>query len=324
MRRRLAIAAGLICAGLLAVCAAAFAWHQAQSSEALRRYPPPGRLIEVAPGVRLHLHCVGAGSPTVVFEAGMSGWSADWRHIQRAVAGDVRACAYDRAGYGWSDPATGPADAQATASRLRRLLAAAGVEPPFLLVGHSLGGLYAQGFAARFPGDVAGLVLVDSVHRRQSAAMPAAIREQYEQGLLRLTRWSAALAPSGLLRLARQPASIVAHRLDPDVREAAVAFAYRSVSYEALSNEMAAFRATQAQVGPVPRGLPVTVLLASEVRDYPPGFGPAEKRVWNALQPRHAPGGNAVQLVAGSGHYIHLDRPAVVVASIRAHLAAGR
>jgi pimeloyl-ACP methyl ester carboxylesterase len=253
----------------------------------------------------------------------MSGWSSDWMQVQRAIAVDTRACAYDRAGYGWSNPAPGPPDASATVQRLHQLLAAARIEPPFILVGHSLGGLYVQAFAERFPRDVAGVVLVDSVHRRQSAAMPAA-RRDYERRLLRLTRWSAAIAPSGLLRLAARPASIVAHKLDPNTRETAVAFAYRSSSYKALAKEMAAFRTTQAQVRPLPRALPLTVLGASEIRDYPPGFGPAEQRVWNGLQARHASGGNAVQVVPGSGHYIHLDRPAVVVAAIRAQVAAQR
>ena len=108
----------------------------------LEKYPAPGQLIDVG-GYRLHIYCVGEGSPTVVMEAGMSGWSTDWLLVQPEVAEVTRACAYDRAGYGWSDEGPRPQDSQQVATALNRLLAEAGIEGEIILVGHSLGGVFA-------------------------------------------------------------------------------------------------------------------------------------------------------------------------------------
>ncbi|MDN4610077.1 alpha/beta fold hydrolase [Arthrobacter burdickii] len=121
----------------------------------------PGRLIDVG-GHRLHLDCTGSGSPTVVLEPGAGGVSSDLERIAPAVALDTRVCVYDRAGRGWSDPANTPQDAARIATDLHTLLQRGNVPGPYVLAGHSFGGLYALTFAARYPEDVAGLALVDS------------------------------------------------------------------------------------------------------------------------------------------------------------------
>src|SRR5688572_2762004 len=128
---------------------------------------PPGRLIEVN-GHRLHLNCMGEGSPIVVYEAGASGSSLDWEKVQPAVAAATRSCSYDRAGYGWSEPSTAPkATSRDIARELHELLREAGEEAPYLLVGHSLGGFHVQMFAQLYPDEVVGAVLVDSSHEDQ-------------------------------------------------------------------------------------------------------------------------------------------------------------
>lgn len=121
----------------------------------------PGELIDVG-GHRLHLSCTGSGSPTVVLEPGAGMVSADLDLIAPAVARDTRVCVYDRAGRGWSEPAETRQDAAQIATDLRTLLERAGVPGPYVLAGHSFGGLYALTFAARYPDEVAGMVLVDS------------------------------------------------------------------------------------------------------------------------------------------------------------------
>ena len=122
--------------------------------------PPPGVLVDVG-GRRLHLLCAGSGAPTVVFEAGASSFAIDWTLVQREVAGTNRACAYDRAGMGWSDER--PESVQrSTAEDLRAVLARAGERGPFVLVGASRGGLHVRDFLLRYPSDVAGFVFVDS------------------------------------------------------------------------------------------------------------------------------------------------------------------
>jgi pimeloyl-ACP methyl ester carboxylesterase len=118
-------------------------------------------LVEVEPGRSLHMACVGKGSPTVVFEQGEEGSIASWRKVLPQVAAVTQACVYDRAGFGLSDPSKIPISGIAVGDDLRRLLRAADVRGPVVLVGQSIGGFYATLFAHRFPQQVAGLVLVD-------------------------------------------------------------------------------------------------------------------------------------------------------------------
>jgi pimeloyl-ACP methyl ester carboxylesterase len=183
-------------------------------------------------------------------------------------------------------------------------------------------------FARAYPNSVAGLVLVDSVHRDQSHRMPAQLRQPYEDGLLRITGVLSSLAPTGLLRLIDQPASIVAARLPASVRSQAVEFSFESKSYRTLAAEMRAFAASEAQVaaaGPLP-SVPHVALVSTEVRDFPPGFGTGQKEIWDALQQEQfaANPRDPVRVVAKSGHYIHLDRPEVVVQSILDVVARAR
>jgi len=121
----------------------------------------PGTSYDIG-GRTLHVHCTGTGSPTVVLESGLGEMSANWARIAPAVAGTTRVCAYDRAGQGWSDDAGAAQDGRAVAHDLHALLAAAGEAGPIVLVGHSTGGVYAMTYAARYPEEVAGLVLLDA------------------------------------------------------------------------------------------------------------------------------------------------------------------
>ncbi len=137
----------------------------------------PGRLYDVGDH-RLHLDCHGHGSPTVVLANGMGGVSVAWARIAAPVAATTRVCAYDRAGQGWSDEAASPRDGIESAEDLHTLLAVAGEHGPYVLVGHSTGGTYAMTYAARYPEQVAGMVLLDSSSPEQFTRMPA-FRGQY-------------------------------------------------------------------------------------------------------------------------------------------------
>jgi pimeloyl-ACP methyl ester carboxylesterase len=130
--------------------------------------PAPGRLYDVG-GYRLHLDCTGSGSPTVVLTSGLGAISVSWARIAPAVAG-TRVCVYDRAGQGWSDDAPGPQDGLAAARDLHTLLGRAGEDGPYVLVGHSIGGDYAMTYAARYPEQVAGMVLLDATNPYRSTA----------------------------------------------------------------------------------------------------------------------------------------------------------
>ena len=130
-----------------------------------------GQLVDGGP-YRLHLECTGSSGPTVILEPGGGGSAASMGLITPAVARDSRVCVYDRAGRGWSDPAPSPPDGAQIATDLHRLLARAHVPGPYVLAGHSFGGLYVRTYAAKYPGEVAGLVLVDSTAAKSTPVSP--------------------------------------------------------------------------------------------------------------------------------------------------------
>jgi pimeloyl-ACP methyl ester carboxylesterase len=124
--------------------------------------PPPGTLVDIG-GRTLHAICSGTGAPTVILEAGASSFAIDWTLVQPDIAKTTRICSYDRAGHGWSDRGPTPTPARIVAD-LHALLAALGEKPPYILVGASAGGLYVRTYEHTYPGEVAGLVLVDPAH----------------------------------------------------------------------------------------------------------------------------------------------------------------
>ena len=169
-----------------------------------KRYPAPGQLVDVG-GYRLHLHCIGQGSPTVVLDAGLGGFSLDWGAVQPQIAKSTRVCAYDRAGLGWSDPGPAPRSPQQFASELHALLTKGGIEGPYVLVAHSLSGKTARLFASQHPDEVAGMVLVDVRHEfvddhraPEQLAAEDAERRQFQN----MIRWTARF---GLVRLLWAP-----------------------------------------------------------------------------------------------------------------------
>ncbi len=158
---------------LLALAVAGAIYQAIATERAERAYPPPGEMVDVG-GYSLHINCVGQGSPTVVLDAGSGGFSAQWVRVQREVSGTTRVCAYDRAGMGWSEMGPEPRDAKQITGELHTLLSKADIEGPYVLVGHSFGGLYMQTYAARYPDEVAGVVLVDSSSPEQVSHQPEA------------------------------------------------------------------------------------------------------------------------------------------------------
>jgi pimeloyl-ACP methyl ester carboxylesterase len=136
----------------------------------------PGKLVDIGAGRSLLIHCIGSGSPTVVLEAGFGGDASEWREVQPDIARVTRACAYDRAGFGFSAAPPGVRDARDEIKDLRRLLARSRIDPPYVVAGHSYGGVLARVFAHLHPTETAGLVLIDTMgrdgRRRQLAIWP--------------------------------------------------------------------------------------------------------------------------------------------------------
>ena len=140
--------------------------------------PPLGRYYDIG-GRRLLLHRAGAGSPAVVVLPGGGAVGLDYLNVQQRAADLTTSVLYDRGGTGWSDRVGLPRTAARVTDELRELLRIAGVPAPYLLVGHSLGGLYARHYAQRFPGDVAGLLLLDPAHEDYNAYMPRQLLDQW-------------------------------------------------------------------------------------------------------------------------------------------------
>jgi pimeloyl-ACP methyl ester carboxylesterase len=164
-----------------------------------RNYLPPGQLVEIG-GRRLHLVVMGkeSGQPVVILDGGMAGFSSNFFWVQRELAATTRVVAYDRAGLGWSDPAPEPQDAFQASRDLHAALAAAGINAPYVVAGHSYGGLVVRAFTDLYPDEVVGMVLIDASHPDQWAHIPAS-RDGRLNG--RGNHLTAFLARFGVVRL---------------------------------------------------------------------------------------------------------------------------
>ena len=267
---------------------------------------PPGVMVELG-GHRLHIHCTGEGSPAVIFESGLGGTSLDWSRVQPAVSEFTRACSYDRAGYGWSEPGPEPRHAARIASELDRLLLHGGVPAPYVLVGHSFGGLAIRMFVTRKERRaVAGLVLVDAAHEHQF--------QRLESAGVRVP-----MAPTGR-RFVIANHGLVPNALPEHLKPVARRLALARKAIRTLYAELGSLRHSAGQLGSARRTIdaPVVVLSRSPRQDAGDGNDRVDE-TWLDLQRDLARtiGNRSLQVVPGSGHYIHLDRPNRVVDAIR-------
>jgi len=154
---------------LLAIAGTVYQTAATESDK--RKFPAPGNLIDVG-GFKMHIYCEGEGNPTVILESMSGGTSVNWGWIQPEVQKDTQVCVYDRAGYGWSEPDPMPPTLARTSQNLHRLLANANIEGPYVMVGHSLGGVYVRQFSADNPDDVVGVVLLDEANPKQFVKYP--------------------------------------------------------------------------------------------------------------------------------------------------------
>jgi pimeloyl-ACP methyl ester carboxylesterase len=311
-------------AGLLSLALGAGSVYEQWSRwNVARVYPPPGDLVEFD-GARSQLHCIGDGSPIVLLEAGLDiNGSFSWRRVQPDVAVTTRVCAYDRAGILWSEPRQEPRDARRIADELHALLAAASEPPPYVMVGHSLGGLLVRVYARRFKGEVVGFVLVDSAHPLQNWRMPRmemAFKEAPPPPLVTKFRplMTKFLSRTGVTRLTTDPPK------DPPL-----AFARTSLS--AVHAEVQAFVEICAQAAETGKlgDLPLVVLTAG--RRFPMS-GMSEKTQNAFHDTRFALQAELAMLSTNSdqrvspraGHYIQLDDPDAVVTAIEDVVTAVR
>ena len=314
-------------AALLLIVGASAAYHAIETSRERRRFPPPGRLVD-AGGYRLHLYCVGTGSPTVVFESGFGMSSNAWALVQPEVARFTRACSYDRPGYGWSDSPPNPRTGLTAAEDLHRMLASAGVSGPYVLVGHSMGGGQVRLFASRFPGEVAGLVIVASGNEDWRTRNPSA--GPGDEAMDFVIQTIATLSPTGLPRVAGvllRPAVIADSAADlrkylpAHAFESEITFLAQTKQARAMADETRAMRATEKQLRAARDFGDLPLVVLSERWVFPDKPQPQDlemARIEDELQEemaRFSSRGKHVRVDAG--HLIPLEKPEVIVKAVR-------
>jgi pimeloyl-ACP methyl ester carboxylesterase len=281
---------------------------QAVPSQMRANQPPaPGTHVWVGEH-RLHLDCQGSGSPTVVFDAGLGGSSLDWSLVQPEVALFTRACAYDRAGYAWSDPGPMPRDAKSIVSDLEQLLGNASVAAPYVLVGHSLGGLIVQHFARQNPQRTAGLVLVDATHEDQFRRLRETV---VPAGSSRTRRWSLVTTTDSYA---------VPEGLPEEIKRLAGAFTARAQSIVVVRSELSFLRTSAPHSSAA--WLPDVPMVVISHRLVAPADATREghfEKTWMELQQELAALTRQSQhVIATTGdHHIHIAEPQTVIDAVR-------
>ena len=275
-------------------------------------YAQPGRLVRLADGRALNLVCSGRGSPTVILESGFGAGAFAWGQVQPVVARRTRVCSYDRAGYGFSDPGPLPRDGAAIARDLDGALRITGERGPFVIVGHSSGGLYARLFAARRRSEAAGLVLVDPSVPFQDRRFAAAFGSS-AGGLEGVRRHPAACLQAAE---ARSQAALEAEGCLPKQPAHARAAAARPGGWRTQVSELdTLFTTTSDQVNrtrPVLKDVPTIVLSASPTGVAAGQEDPAAM-VWQSLHREIAAASLAGQhRIVKSSHLMMSDRPEIV------------
>jgi pimeloyl-ACP methyl ester carboxylesterase len=302
---------------LLALPLAGAGYEAWSARDATERYPRPGRMVDVGDHA-LHLDVRGTGSPVVVLEAGSGETSIGWEAVADALAEHTTVVAYDRAGYAWSEPSSAPRTGEAVVRDVRTALDGAGLDGPYVLVGHSMGGLFARLLAERAPKDVAGLVLVDS--RPEDDARDTAAVLEAEGRPAGPPAWAlSALQRTGALRLFAD--ELLAGSVEPAERERFLDVVATPAFFAARQEEADLITSTEDAVRGQDLGdLPVRVIARGEPQDYAAAGisarGGAElERIWQEGQ-RALTGlsSRAALVVAeGSGHLVPRDRPDLVV-----------
>ena len=299
-------------------------WESVSWRKTLAQYPPPGKLVDIG-GRKMHILCVGTGSPTVVLEAGLDvGGIVGWSLVQDSIGLNTRTCAYNRAGIIWSEPAPAPHNAATVANDLHALLAAAGEKPPYVLVGHSLGGPYIMTYTKHYGDEVAGLVFVDASHPEQVKRMAAVIGKTPD-AQLGLIRVASALSWAGVVRMASGQMDMP--KVPRDRVAAMQGYLSRSLGQMLLEED--AIDSTFAEAGTF-RTLgdrPVVVLTAMAPMDtttlktlkITPEKAKKFQEAWLKMHDEEASWSSRSrhEIVTDATHYIQIDRPDVVIRAVR-------
>jgi pimeloyl-ACP methyl ester carboxylesterase len=283
-----------------------------------RAHPAPGRLVDVG-GFSLHISCVGAGSPTIVLDAGLGETSLDWNQIQPQLATKTKVCAYDRAGMGWSDPSSRARTPANIAEELHMLLINADIGGPYVLVAHSLSGKSARLFALRYRNEMAGLVLIDARSEYVDSLTIPAENAAFVEAIDAQGRLYELARRFGIARLFG--ASLAGSSAFPAKTRklmALVATTQSAIASTAAEARARAASDAELRAAPALGDIPLVVLVSDQSIATVPH--------WQDAQRRQAQLGKAGRMViaSGSSHYIQWDQPDLVVNSVRETIASAR
>ena len=324
----------LLLGPLLPVLGLLYQWFGLQYDR--RRFVLLGRLVDIGERRRLFMMEMGGGDgPSVIFESGIGSTSQNWAKIQESVSEFAHTVSYDRLGLGWSTAAVSERIPSEVVKELRAMLQAAGIAPPYLLVGHSFGGLVVRYFAAEYPEEVVGALLVDAMRTDEWPPVDESQRKVLDRGM-QLTQWGIPIAYFGLARLTTMSffcrsgkftnlftrvtgGHSVLERLTSELNK--IPRAVWPIVAAHWSNP-AFFRGMTAHIkgvpGTVTEMLHTTPITGKPVVLLTPGY---PKAISDADLRKIGP--NATQLIAErSGHWVHLDEPELVIEQIREIMAA--
>jgi pimeloyl-ACP methyl ester carboxylesterase len=317
------IARGLLVL-ILILAATGFLYENISEARDRRFNPMLGKRFDVG-GYKMHIYCTGEGSPTVILDSGLGDSYVSWLGVQSPIAKFTRVCSYDRAGLGYSDSSPQPRTSKVMAEELHALLQAASITPPYVLVGHSIGGYNVRLYASLYRNEVAGMVLVDASHPDQENRFPPELRNM-EASWQREAEFLAYTTPFGIPRLlglcdedpVRRAADCNFHSAREGLQE-----------MKALAQSAAETAAT-GSLG----DLPLAVL--SHDPDKPSSELPADlarptNAAWEKMQEElaHLSSRGTQTIAKNSAHYLQIDRPDLVVEAVhtvldqaRGHLSA--
>jgi pimeloyl-ACP methyl ester carboxylesterase len=305
--RRLIVIVVSLLAVLLIV---GFSYERVSRSRVASEFPPPGRLVSVD-GYDMHLVCSGEGSPTVILESGLTLFaSLQWFEVQPEIARSTTVCSYDRAGLMWSDRNERPRSGEYMVAELQSLLDTADIQPPYVMVAHSLGGLLSRMYDHHFPNEISGFVFIDSSHPEQLERLPPA-----GAGPGVMPAWfTTLLAETGVTRLmtsSDRPSGLPAAVYEPAVAYIPQKFRGLVLEREAVIETVQQSQQldwSSASLG----SRPIVVLTRGE-------FDSEQQRsVWVEMQEELAAlsSHNDHRIVDGAEHSIHIDDPDAVIEAI--------
>ncbi|MCU6791346.1 alpha/beta hydrolase [Paenibacillus sp. WQ 127069] len=305
---------------IIFIIGSGFIYEWISSKQAEANFPPQGKLVDVG-GYRLHIHKIGTGSPTIILEAGSGETSLSWRDIPDQLAKSATVVSYDRAGYAWSEKANRERTGANIVSELHSALKKEGIDGPYILVGHSLGGMYTRLFAQAYRDEVTGLVLVDARPENDERDT----RAIYEQEKF------AGNPPATVLKLLKMSGSL---RLFQDVlleglvakedRDSFINVMAKPSFFEAKEEEGKLANSTEDAIrGQNLDTLPVRIIARGVPQDYAKAGvsednGKRLEEIWQAGQRELLKISTSSQLIVAkkSGHMVIHDEPSLVVETI--------